>query len=105
MPVPGLRPATLLKKSLWHRCFPVNCAKFLRTPFFTENLGLLLLKYVMIQLLSQLQFQLRDLSNIHDGTGFFTHYKGKVKKIGEALIDDHWRVSKNILKISHFNYL
>ena len=27
------RPATLLKKRLWHRCFPVNFAKFLRTPF------------------------------------------------------------------------
>ena len=24
----GLRPATLLKKRLWHRCFPVNFAKF-----------------------------------------------------------------------------
>ena len=27
------RPATLLKKRLWHRRFPVNFAKFLRTPF------------------------------------------------------------------------
>ena len=26
------RPATLLKKRLWHRCFPVNFATFLRTP-------------------------------------------------------------------------
>ena len=25
------RPATLLKKRLWHRCFPANFAKFLRT--------------------------------------------------------------------------
>ena len=24
---------TLLKKRLWHRCFPVNFDKFLRTPF------------------------------------------------------------------------
>ena len=29
----ALRPATLFKKRLWHRCFPVNFAKFLRTPF------------------------------------------------------------------------
>ena len=29
--VAGLRPATLLKKSVWHRCFPVNFNKFLRT--------------------------------------------------------------------------
>ena len=30
--------ATLLKKRLWHRRFPMNSAKFLRTPFFTEHL-------------------------------------------------------------------
>ena len=34
----GLRPATLLKKSFWHRCFPANFAKFLRTPSLTEQL-------------------------------------------------------------------
>ena len=28
--LPGLRPATLLKKSFWHRCFPVNFEKFLK---------------------------------------------------------------------------
>ena len=28
-----LRPATLLKSRLWHRCLPVNFVKFLRTPF------------------------------------------------------------------------
>ena len=39
----GLRPATLLKKRLWHRCFPVNFVKFLRTPFFIEHLEWLLL--------------------------------------------------------------
>ena len=31
-----------LKKSLWHRCFHVNVAKFLRTPFLTEHLRWLL---------------------------------------------------------------
>ena len=31
------RPATLLKKQLQYRCFPVNFAKFLRTPFFLWN--------------------------------------------------------------------
>ena len=36
--VVGLRSANLLKKSLWHRCFPVNFAKFLRTTFFTEHI-------------------------------------------------------------------
>ena len=32
-----LRSATLLKKKLWHRYFPVNFAKLFRT-FFTEHL-------------------------------------------------------------------
>ena len=41
--VAGLRPATLLKKRLWHSCFPVNFAKFLRTPFFLEHFWWLLL--------------------------------------------------------------
>ena len=31
--VAGLTPATLLKKRLWHWCFLVNFAKFLRTSF------------------------------------------------------------------------
>ena len=30
---PVLRPVTFLKKILWHCCFPVNFAKFLRAPF------------------------------------------------------------------------
>ena len=29
----GLRPASLFKKRLWHRRFPVNLVKFLRTLF------------------------------------------------------------------------
>ena len=37
--VTGLRPATLLKKRLWHSYFPVNFAKFLGTPFFRTPLG------------------------------------------------------------------
>ena len=31
--ITGLIPVTLLKKRLWYKCFPVNFAKFLRTPF------------------------------------------------------------------------
>ena len=42
--VASLRPATLLKKGLWHRCFPMNFAKFLRTPFSQNTFGRLLLE-------------------------------------------------------------
>ena len=41
--IEGLRPATLLKKSLWHTCFPVSFPKFQRTPFYIEHLMWLLL--------------------------------------------------------------
>ena len=47
--VAGLRDKTLLKKRLWHRCFPVNFAKFLRTPFLqntSRRLFLDLVKYI-----------------------------------------------------------
>ena len=36
--VAGLRHATSFKKRLWHRCFPVDFVKFLRTPFYIELL-------------------------------------------------------------------
>ena len=41
--VAGFRPATLLKKRVWHRCFPVNFAKFLWTPFLQNTSWRLLL--------------------------------------------------------------
>ena len=39
-------PATLLKKRLWNKCFPVNFAKFLRTPFLQNTSRRLLLKLI-----------------------------------------------------------
>ena len=47
--VAGLRPATLLKKRLWHRCFRVNFAKFPRTPFLQNAFGRLLQSRFRIQ--------------------------------------------------------
>ena len=35
------------KKRLWHRCLPVNFAKFPRTPFFQNTFGRLLLKVLL----------------------------------------------------------
>ena len=39
--VVGLRPATLLKRRLWHRCFSV---KFVRTPLLQNTSGQFLLR-------------------------------------------------------------
>ena len=41
--VAGLRSATLLKKRLWHWCFPANFAKFIRIPFLQNTSRRLLL--------------------------------------------------------------
>ena len=45
--VSGLRPLlkrpTLLKKRLWHSCFPVNFVKYLRTPIVQKTAGRVLL--------------------------------------------------------------
>ena len=43
----GLRPATQLKKRLWHRCFPVILQNFLRTSFFIKHLWWLLFFWVL----------------------------------------------------------
>ena len=42
--VAGPRPATLFKKRLWYRCFPVNFVKFPRTPYLQNASGRLLLE-------------------------------------------------------------
>ena len=44
----GLRLATLFKKRRWHKCFPVNFAKFLRTSFSQNTTRRLLLNIVTI---------------------------------------------------------
>ena len=49
-----LRPATLLKNRLRHRCFLLNFAKFLRTCFVTEHLWWLFIFFVKWQFLQWL---------------------------------------------------
>ena len=39
---------SFLIKRLWHRCFPLNFAKFLGTPFLREQLWPLLLKHYLL---------------------------------------------------------
>ena len=52
----SLRPATLSKKRLWHRCFPVNFAKFLSQ----NTSGRLLLQSAMgLQSVTSLDYTLR----------------------------------------------
>ena len=56
----SLRPATLLKKRPWHRCFSVNFAKFQRKPFVTEHLRWLLLNILFLSLFEKTAWKLKD---------------------------------------------
>ena len=55
----SLRPATLLKMRVWHRCFPVNFAKFLRKPFYrTTPRDCIYALFILIQ--SSLSFSILE---------------------------------------------
>ena len=57
--IAGVRAATFLKKSLWHSCFPVNSAKFLRTPYLQNiPVRLLLILFVACFLYFPLYFSI-----------------------------------------------
>ena len=69
--IAGLRPATLLRKSLWHGCFLVNFVKFLRTPFFLENLWWLFWILLVSENQSFRKSQPATLLKRDSGTGVF----------------------------------
>ena len=62
-----------LKKRLWHSCFPVKFAKFLRTLFLTEHLQWLLLRapnFVSVPRLCTIQNTSNFLAKAHLKTFF-----------------------------------
>ena len=75
-----LRSATLLKKILWHRCFPVNFAKFPRTPFL-QNTSLRLLLAVKNFSNFQLIIVNNFRSNFIGGYRFFVCLKAFQKSL------------------------
>ena len=75
--VAGLRSATSLKKRLWHRCFPVIFAKFLRTPFL-QNTSKQLVLYILawIDLIKVSSLTLRSKTNFGNRKPFKNDKKG-----------------------------
>ena len=62
----SMEPATFFKKRLWHGCFPVKFAKFLRTQFLQNTFGRLLLTLDYIDTLFYKQnFQKQFLAKDH----------------------------------------
>ena len=76
------------KKRLWHRCFRVNFAKFLRTPFLTEHLRWLLLPINILHWRNTLSMK-NCLLNCYLGNSH--HYR-----IGTAL--ERWQLTDTLKK-------
>ena len=70
---------TLLKKRLWHRCFPANFAKFLKTPFLQNNFGCLLL-CIHVKRKRKRWFLIKQTRN-NAGTTLLTANHEKSKKL------------------------
>ena len=78
--VAGLRPATLLKKRIWGRCFPVNFLKFLWTSFHIEHLWWLLQTLVKTNLIL-VKIHLTTNVSYHDMAIFWKNFisvEGKI---------------------------
>ena len=72
-------PATLLKKRLWHWCFPENFAKFLRKTFLQNSSRRLLLRSVFL-------YDMHDTLSCCDNLKYFSY---------------HWQQQKRIYRSNH----
>ena len=98
-----LGPATLLKKRPLNRYFPVNFAKFLRTPFFTEHVRWLLLEDFDWYLLNcfRIDFLTELLVNLfqwQDDLDTFIHFRCFENSKTNLLFVSHsrkWQVINN----------
>ena len=68
-----MRPATLLKR-LWHRCFPVNFAKFLKRPFLQNTSSGCFWCFLLIPLKNE-KSENQRFSDVSNGRG-----SGEVKR-------------------------
>ena len=87
-----LQACALLKQRLWHRCFPVNFAKFLRTPFLTEYFRwpllfciLILKKCISRTYIMPYMYVYNCISRNYGNCGYF--------------VKASWKNRKNFLKI------
>ena len=122
-----LKPATLLKRRLWHRCFPVNFVKFLSTTFyncFTNYESLYIIAAIHSCLIQNRSENVRSnnqrcsvkkgvLRNFAKFTGknpcqrlFLIKLQalGIIKKesLAQVFSWEFWEISKNTFFIEHF---
>ena len=102
--VAGLRSATLLKKKLWNRGFPVHFAKFLRTLFLTENLWWLLLNNYSLSILTFSIFSHFNVSwSNYSSSWLVKLFLLILMKSAEAEVSDHiLLLACSFFSVGHF---
>ena len=103
----GLRPATLLKRRLQHRCFAVNIAKLLRTPILKNICERLFLYFRIVKKknlfwkMKKWQIENLEKSEISEKLfwvfNFFLQWKSKTR------IQKSWKKISEIFKVSEFS--
>ena len=86
--VAGLKPTTLLKKRLCDRHFPMNFAKFLRVPIFTEHLQwmLLIVKLNPPRFYQAVQNRMEFLTNNRTGSSIYASIFTRIELIYTCLV-------------------
>ena len=98
-----------IKKRLWHRCFPVNFDKFLRTPFLQNTSGWLLLwlviHYSFLTVKGGYSFSSVNLKLWSPGNSLFIFFgEGERALLGDGvLFDDTARPLCWYVKVSYKN--
>ena len=88
--------ATLLKKRLWYRCFPMNFAKVLRTSFLQNTSGRLLLTRVVNPISLKISYKIFSLPNPQNNY-FFSLYQKILIEILTAMYRSYFH--KNITQV------
>ena len=93
--VAGLRPASLFKKRLRHRCFPVNFAKFLRAPFYRTMFEESWIKENPDKCHQPLQGKVDFIDNINGNKIFYTTLEKFLRIKFDQYFFRLWQITSN----------
>ena len=96
-----LQPATLLKNRVWHKCFSVNFAKFLRTPFLTKHLPWLLFSETQVNFCMDRYIDLKSVPLFFECNAVFFE-TGMNEIVTKKKLHRRCSVKKLLLEILHY---
>ena len=99
----SLRPATLLEKRLWHSCFPVNFAKFLRTPVLQNTSRRLLLSLLLVQIMISFCSQQQKFDEVFDDINVLSQQltQSSLSRLSKHVI---WPQSASLHKVPYVRF-